>query len=504
MHFHYVLSMGAVFALYSAWYFWIPKILGVDYNKSLSKTHFWTLFAGVNITFFPQHFLGLQGMPRRISDYPDAFAGWNMISSLGSLISVVATWLFLHILHIQLVEGKATSRYLWLTPLFYYDLLQTLLNRGFNSLEWGLSSPPKPHAYTSLPLQSASLIEYIVKMLKKTWIIFSFCLFMYLSYRLPGRFIFEILNIVWLYPVYNAIISCLGVVIISGLCNKQIKPVRVAIVGICSLMIGIFVLYIHENQDVLMYAYDHLTILLPLVSAILLDRGTIPLSFASKEDSPAGPSTSTTGGPSSSATGGASSSTTGGPSSSTTGGASAEGSGIGTDGSRIPKDPDIRPLLEGSLKALALDPNQLLTILTGMSFLKGTGYALPDEAQAGLTMLVEKNLPKPTVIPASVRPSARPYWTWKQIYDRALLNMKVAELAEGCLKEDAVEARKAAEEYTVQVTRFRNEAFYRMANMFDTLNHQDRKTIKKHMPDHITKESFSDVEDYSTTDSDSE
>ena len=153
-HFHYVLSMGAVFALYSAWYFWIPKILGVDYNKSLSKTHFWTLFAGVNITFFPQHFLGLQGMPRRISDYPDAFAGWNLVSSLGSLISVLATWLFLDILYVQLVEGKATSRYLWLTPQFYKDLLQTLLSRVYISLEWGLNSPPKPHAFTSLPLQS--------------------------------------------------------------------------------------------------------------------------------------------------------------------------------------------------------------------------------------------------------------------------------------------------------------------------------------------------------------
>ena len=153
-HFHYVLSMGAVFALYSAWYFWIPKILGVDYNKSWGKAHFWILFIGVNVTFFPQHFLGLQGMPRRISDYPDAFAGWNLVSSLGSLISVIATWLFLYILYVQLVEGKATSRYPWLTPQFYYDMLQACLIREFNSLEWGLDSPPKPHAFTSLPLQS--------------------------------------------------------------------------------------------------------------------------------------------------------------------------------------------------------------------------------------------------------------------------------------------------------------------------------------------------------------
>ena len=153
-HFHYVLSMGAVFALYSAWYFWVPKILGIDYYKSWGKVHFWIFFIGVNITFFPQHFLGLQGMPRRISDYPDAFAGWNLVSSFGSIISVIATWLFLHILYVQLVEGKATSRYPWLIAQYYYDLLQTHLTRAFNSLEWGLNSPPKPHAFVSLPIQS--------------------------------------------------------------------------------------------------------------------------------------------------------------------------------------------------------------------------------------------------------------------------------------------------------------------------------------------------------------
>ena len=160
-HFHYVLSMGAVFALFSAWYFWIPKILGLDYNRMLAKVHFWILFIGVNVTFFPQHFLGLQGMPRRISDYPDAFAGWNLISSFGSIISVVATWLFLYIVYVQLVEGKATSRYPWLTPQFYSDSLQTLLNRSYNSLEWALNSPPKPHAFVSLPLQSKVNFEFV-------------------------------------------------------------------------------------------------------------------------------------------------------------------------------------------------------------------------------------------------------------------------------------------------------------------------------------------------------
>jgi len=156
-HFHYVLSMGAVFALFSAWYFWIPKILGLDYNSLLAKVHFWILFIGVNVTFFPQHFLGLQGMPRRISDYPDAFAGWNLISSFGSIISVVATGLFLHVTYLQLTVGKAVSRYPWTTPQFYTDFLQGLLNRSYTSLEWALNSPPKPHAFATLPLQSQVL-----------------------------------------------------------------------------------------------------------------------------------------------------------------------------------------------------------------------------------------------------------------------------------------------------------------------------------------------------------
>ncbi len=153
-HFHYVLSMGAVFALFSAWYYWIPKIIGLFYHLAGGIVHFWILFIGVNTTFFPQHFLGLQGMPRRISDYADAFAGWNFISSFGSIISVIATWLFLQILYIQLVKGNSTSRYPWLTSQYHSDLLRTKLNRIFESLEWCLNSPPKPHAFVSLPLQS--------------------------------------------------------------------------------------------------------------------------------------------------------------------------------------------------------------------------------------------------------------------------------------------------------------------------------------------------------------
>jgi cytochrome c oxidase subunit 1 len=153
-HFHYVLSMGAVFAMFSGWYFWVPKLLGLDYNMMLSKVQFWILFIGVNLTFFPQHFLGLQGMPRRISDYPDGFAGWNIVSSFGSIVSVVAAWLFLIIVYNQLLEGKNVGRYPWATVQFYTDILRSSLNRNYPSLEWALTSPPKPHAFVSLPLQS--------------------------------------------------------------------------------------------------------------------------------------------------------------------------------------------------------------------------------------------------------------------------------------------------------------------------------------------------------------
>jgi cytochrome c oxidase subunit 1 len=94
-HFHYVLSMGAVFAMFSGFYFWFEKITGLVLNEYLGQLHFWITFIGVNITFFPMHFLGLMGMPRRIPDYPDVFSYWNFWSSFGSYITLVGAFIFI-------------------------------------------------------------------------------------------------------------------------------------------------------------------------------------------------------------------------------------------------------------------------------------------------------------------------------------------------------------------------------------------------------------------------
>lgn len=133
-HFHYVLSMGAVFAIFGGFYYWIGKISGYCYNEFFGKVHFWLMFIGVNLTFFPQHFLGLAGFPRRYSDYADAFLGWNLISSLGSIISILSVVWFLYIVFdLFVTEEKFLG---W--------------KEGF-SLEWIHSSPPLFHTYEELP-----------------------------------------------------------------------------------------------------------------------------------------------------------------------------------------------------------------------------------------------------------------------------------------------------------------------------------------------------------------
>jgi len=113
-HFHYVLSMGAVFGIFAAWYFWISKMVGLQYPEVLGQMHFWLFFIGVNVTFFPMHFLGLAGMPRRIPDYPDAFAGWNAIASFGSYLSALSALFFFYIVYITLTAGdRVQSKNSW-------------------------------------------------------------------------------------------------------------------------------------------------------------------------------------------------------------------------------------------------------------------------------------------------------------------------------------------------------------------------------------------------------
>ncbi|MBB5684192.1 cytochrome c oxidase subunit I [Sphingobium boeckii] len=136
-HFHYVLSLGAVFSLFAGFYYWFPKMSGKMYNEFLGQLHFWTFFLGVNVLFFPMHFLGLQGMPRRYPDYPDAFAYWNHIASLGYVIMAVSMIFFFVNLIISLAAGRKAGDSPW--------------GEGATTLEWTLSSPPPFHQFETLP-----------------------------------------------------------------------------------------------------------------------------------------------------------------------------------------------------------------------------------------------------------------------------------------------------------------------------------------------------------------
>jgi len=136
-HFHYVLSLGAVFAIFSGWYYWFPKMSGYTYNPFLARLHFWVTFIGVNLVFFPQHFLGLAGMPRRIADYPDAFEGWNFISSLGSYLSALGMLIFLYAMIQAFMRKEQAADNPW--------------GEGATTLEWTLSSPPPFHQFNELP-----------------------------------------------------------------------------------------------------------------------------------------------------------------------------------------------------------------------------------------------------------------------------------------------------------------------------------------------------------------
>lgn len=136
-HFHYTMSLGSLFGIFAGFYYWSGKMWGRQYSETLAKIHFWLMFIGVNVTFFPMHFLGLAGMPRRIPDYPDVFEGWNRIASAGSAISAVGLLVFLWLVADMLLRGKKVAANPW--------------GEGATTLEWSLSSPPPWHTYDDLP-----------------------------------------------------------------------------------------------------------------------------------------------------------------------------------------------------------------------------------------------------------------------------------------------------------------------------------------------------------------
>jgi cytochrome c oxidase subunit 1 len=140
-HFHYVLSMGAVFGMFAGFYYWIGKMSGYNYPEVLGKIHFWITFIGVNVTFFPMHFLGLSGMPRRIPDYPDAFAGWNLVASFGSMLSFVGALFFFYVVYKTLLSTDRTSQDPW----------HVVENNRSRTLDWVVTTPPQFHTFDEVP-----------------------------------------------------------------------------------------------------------------------------------------------------------------------------------------------------------------------------------------------------------------------------------------------------------------------------------------------------------------
>ncbi|PZN94942.1 MAG: cytochrome c oxidase subunit I [Alphaproteobacteria bacterium] len=137
-HFHYVLSLGAVFAIFAGFYYWFGKMTGKPYNEFLGKLHFWVFFVGVNVMFFPMHFLGQDGMPRRIPDYPAQFAQYNQIASYGYAIMAVGMLIFFVNLAVSMLGKRRVEGNYW--------------GEGATTLEWTLSSPPPFHQFETLPV----------------------------------------------------------------------------------------------------------------------------------------------------------------------------------------------------------------------------------------------------------------------------------------------------------------------------------------------------------------
>ena len=157
-HFHYVLSMGAVFAMFSGFYYWIGKMSGFKYPENLGVIHFWLTFFGVNLTFFPQHFLGLSGMPRRIPDFPDAFLPWNYLSSFGSILSIFAILIFFLVIYETLINLEKCAVNPW-----NFSIESSKFE---NTLEWVIGSPASFHTFNEIPFIKDTLLIHKNSILK--------------------------------------------------------------------------------------------------------------------------------------------------------------------------------------------------------------------------------------------------------------------------------------------------------------------------------------------------
>jgi cytochrome c oxidase subunit 1 len=136
-HFHYVMAIAAAFAFFAGFYYWIGKMSGRQYPEWLGQIHFWTFLVGVNVLFFPMHFLGAQGMPRRYPDFPDAFASWHFVASIGAYITAASFLVFLLVVFRTLTVGERVGENYW--------------GPGATTLEWTLASPPPFHSFEELP-----------------------------------------------------------------------------------------------------------------------------------------------------------------------------------------------------------------------------------------------------------------------------------------------------------------------------------------------------------------
>lgn len=153
-HFHYVLSIGALFSLLAGFYHWSPRITGLMYNTRIAVAHFWLLFLSVNAIFLPHHWLGINGIPRRIPDYPDSYYGWNAISSIGSTSAIVSLFWFLYIVYDQLVSNRLINQYSGCEVSFSESNLLRVNSNRAASLDFMLNTPPANHAFNTPAVQS--------------------------------------------------------------------------------------------------------------------------------------------------------------------------------------------------------------------------------------------------------------------------------------------------------------------------------------------------------------